>query len=181
MAVRAALSELARTRKEPTKVTGGDTSRLAPMMRCIMQTRLDKWDRRMLELASVIADWSKDPSTKVGAVITDIRHRIVSTGFNGIPRGVRDEQSILDDRDTKLSLTIHAEENAILFATRALDGCTIYVSFPPCARCAAKIVQTGIHRVVSKKPSIEFLSRWSEQLDLAYSLYEQAGIVVDFE
>ena len=135
----------------------------------------------MLDLACHIATWSKDPSTKVGAAIADSQHRIVSTGFNGFPRGIRDELKILVQRTFKLALTIHAEENAILFATKALDGCTIYVSAPPCARCAAKIIQTGIGRVVSKRPSAELTARWGDEFKLADSLYEQAGIVVDFE
>ena len=140
---------------------------------------MGKWDHRMLALAEHIATWSKDPSTQVGAVITDDRHRIVSTGYNGLPMGVADSQEILEDRNTKLAITIHAEENAILFATQALDGCTIYVSAPVCAGCAAKIVQTGIRRVVVRDPGFEMLRRWKDSFILAKVLCRDAGITYD--
>ena len=60
---------------------------------------MNKWDMRFLELAALVATWSKDPSTQVGAVIVDSAKRIVSVGFNGAPRGVQEQlfraQSIL--------------------------------------------------------------------------------------
>ena len=105
---------------------------------------MSKWDRRMLGLVNLIATWSKDPSTGVGAVIVDSKNRIVSVGFNGFPRAVCDSDEALFDRDEKLRRTIHAEENALLFARGPVDGCTIYVTHPPCARCAAKLIQAGV-------------------------------------
>src|SRR3990172_2103187 len=86
------------------------------------QAPLDAWDSRFLRLAEFVAQWSKDPNTKVGAVIVDGTHRIVSLGFNGFPRGVDDDER-LRNRELKLKLMVHAEMNAILFAGRALDGC----------------------------------------------------------
>lgn len=94
---------------------------------------MSKWDRRMLGLVNLVATWSKDPSTGVGAVIVDSKNRIVSVGFNGFPRAVCDSDEALFDRDEKLRRTIHAEENALLFAGRSVEGCTIYVTHPPCA------------------------------------------------
>src|SRR5690606_5617355 len=93
-----------------------------------------KWDRRFLAVASVVASWSKDPGTKVGAVIADpAKRRIVSTGYNGVPRNMEDVN--LDDRVSKLQRTIHAEMNAILNSCERLDGHTLYVSsLPPCER-----------------------------------------------
>lgn len=104
-----------------------------------------KWAKRFLDLATLIGSWSKDNSTKVGAVIVDERNRIVSVGFNGFPRGIED---IITDRDEKLRRTIHAEENALLFANRSVEGCTIYVTHHPCARCTAKLIQVGISKIV---------------------------------
>ena len=92
---------------------------------------MSKWDRRMLGLVNLIATCSKDPSTGVGAVIVDSKNRIVSVGFNGFPRAVCDSDEALFDRDEKLRRTIHAEENALLFAGRPVEGCTIYVTHPP--------------------------------------------------
>jgi len=112
-----------------------------------------EWDARFLRMAREIATWSKDPSTKVGAVIADPKNRIVSLGYNGLPRSVADTAHRLEDRETKNRIVVHAEENAILFAGRPLQFCSIYVwPFATCAHCAALIVQVGINRVVVPAP-----------------------------
>lgn len=111
-----------------------------------------KWDERFLALAATVAEWSRDPSKKVGAVIVDDKKRVVSVGYNGFPQGVSDDER-LNDKETKNEITVHAEINAILFANRNLEGCTIYVwPIPPCVRCAGQILQAGIKRVVSCLP-----------------------------
>jgi dCMP deaminase len=134
-----------------------------------------KWDTRFLGLAAHISSWSKDPSSQVGAVITD-GNRIISLGYNGFAAGVNDSEDRLEDRVCKLNLTIHAEENAMIFAKRDLTGCTVYVTHPPCPRCASKLVQEEVKRVVFIAPSEDFLSRWSEDLKLSFQMYEEAGI-----
>ena len=134
-----------------------------------------KWDTRFLGLAAHISSWSKDPSSQVGAVITD-GNRIVSLGYNGFAAGVNDTTERLVDRDVKLNLTIHAEENAMIFAKRDLSGCTVYVTHPPCPRCASKLVQEEVKRIVFISPSKDFLSRWSDDIKLSYQMYEEAGI-----
>lgn len=137
---------------------------------------MNKWDRRMLSLVDLVASWSKDPSTKVGAAIVDKQNRIISLGFNGFPRAVSDSTEALTDRDEKLRRTIHAEENAILFAGRPIVGFTIYVTHPPCARCAAKIIQSGIVRVVSLAPTFEFRARWSDDMHSALSMFAETHV-----
>jgi dCMP deaminase len=134
-----------------------------------------RWDTRFLGLAAHISSWSKDPSSQVGAVITDGK-RIISLGYNGFAAGVNDTAERLEDRSCKLNLTIHAEENAMIFAKRDLTGCTVYVTHPPCPRCASKLVQEEVKRVVFITPSEDFLSRWSADLELSYQMYEEAGI-----
>jgi len=134
-----------------------------------------KWDTRFLGLASHISAWSKDPSSQVGAVITD-GNRIVSLGYNGFAAGVTDSDERLADRNCKLNLTIHAEENAMIFAKRDLTGCTVYVTHPPCPRCASKLIQEEIARVVSLEPSEDFLSRWADDLQLSRQMYSEAGV-----
>jgi len=108
----------------------------------------DKWDLRFLELARHIAQWSKDPSTKCGAVVVDDTRRVVSMGFNGFARGTDDSPEKYADRDYKLENVIHCEENAILQAGEDLAGYSIYSSAMPCSRCAARIIQCGIQTVV---------------------------------
>lgn len=134
-----------------------------------------KWDRRFLNRAVEVANWSKDPSTPVGAVIVDGK-RQVSEGYNGPPAGIRDDDGI--SRDEKLRRTIHAEENALLFAGRDVTGCTIYVTHPPCGRCAAKLIQAGIARVVYLLPSDEFIVRWHHEMASAGAMFEEVGTEV---
>ena|SRR3990167_7961470 len=139
-----------------------------------------EWDRRFINLAAYIAEWSKDPSTKCGAVIVDGK-RIVSLGFNGFPQGVHDFDVRLHDRETKYKMVLHAEVNALLFASRDLKGCTIYVSpMPPCSRCAAQIIQSGIKKVVTMEPSGEQSARWGDDFLIAEKMYEEAGVEINF-
>lgn len=131
-----------------------------------------------LDMAKHVSKLSKDPSTKVGAIIFDEKRRLVSAGYNGFARGVQDSPARLHDRETKLKLTLHAEKNAILFATAPLEGCTLVVTHPCCAQCAAQSIQAGIRHVVWPKPSRDFMSRWAD--DYAYSLaqFREAGVEV---
>ena len=137
---------------------------------------MSKWDKRFLEMVELVASWSKDPSTKVGAVIVDHRQRVVSVGFNGLPRGIEDTEELLNDRAVKYEMIMHAEVNAILFSNRPLEGCTLYATHPPCPRCAAVICQSGISTVVTTEPSEDYLSRWKESCDISLSLYKGAGV-----
>jgi dCMP deaminase len=110
-------------------------------------------------------------------VITD-GNRIISLGYNGFAAGVEDHPERLTDRERKLNLTIHAEENAMIFAKRDLTGCTVFVTHPPCPRCASKLIQEEVGRVVYIAPSDDFLSRWAEDLILSKEMYSEAGVEV---
>lgn len=136
-----------------------------------------KWDTRFLGLAAHISGWSKDPSSQVGAVITE-GNRIISLGYNGFAAGIDDSKGRLDDRAIKLNLMIHAEENAMIFAKRDLSGCTIYVTHPPCPRCASKLIQEEIKRIVYINPSTDFLSRWADDLKLSQEMYREGDVSV---
>jgi dCMP deaminase len=138
---------------------------------------MSKWDDRMSNLANLVSTWSKDPSTGVGAVIVDAKNRVVSLGFNGFPMGVVDSDEMLFERDEKLRRTIHAEENALLFSSRSVEGCTMYVTHLPCARCAAKIIQSGIARVVAQIPDEMFCGRWEADMRSASAMFAEAGVV----
>ena len=110
---------------------------------------MNKWDKNFLELAKTVSTFSKDPSTKVGAVIVDDDNRVISIGYNGFPKGLKDDHR-LDNRDLKYDMVVHAEANALLFANAPTKGCTIYTwPFQPCSRCASLIIQAGIRRVVT--------------------------------
>ena len=138
----------------------------------------DKWDLRMLGLAKHYSGWSRDPSTKVGAVIARGKYP-VAMGFNGFPAGLSDDPELYQDRETKYARIQHAEGNALAAALRMgvrVAGATIYTwPFPPCGECAKQIISSGIARVVSTPPSPDLQSRWPS-LEVAKGLFQEAGI-----
>ena len=112
-----------------------------------MNPQAHKWHLRFLKLAEEVADWSKDPSTKVACILVKDR-RIISTGFNGFPRGISDDLETLLDRDKKYEITVHAEVNAVTAAALhgvSTDGCTAYVTFTPCSRMNRNSYQYSSH------------------------------------
>jgi dCMP deaminase len=138
--------------------------------------RLREWALGMAKHTSIL---SKDPSTKVGAVIFDPKRRIVSAGYNGFARGVWDAEERLSNRDIKYRLVLHAEQNAIMFATAPLDGCTLVVTHPCCAQCAALTIQSGITHVMWPKPEAAFLERWAADMALTMTQFAEAGVTVE--
>jgi dCMP deaminase len=136
----------------------------------------NKWDRRFLDLAKHISTWSKDPSTQVGAVITQ-GNRIVSVGFNGQSSRMDDKQEWLDNRELKLQTIIHGEINAILFAKEPLDGATLYTyPFMPCSVCASIVSQSGISSVVTLDNVPE---RYRESFNLSEDTFAESGIMLN--
>ena len=144
-----------------------------------MAKKATKWQSRFFDLAYLVASWSKDPSSQIGAVIVDAQNRVISTGFNGLPVGVKDTEERLGDRATKYKMILHAEENAIMFAKQNLNGCSIYVTkMPPCAHCAALIIQSGIKYVYV--PETEIPERWRESTELTRQMFKEAGVKIQF-
>lgn len=139
------------------------------------------WDLHFMERAHLISKMSKDPSTKVGAVIVDSNKYSVADGYNGFPKGIEDDGR-LDNRAVKYDIIIHGEMNAILTAGRQgkpVIGCTLYTwPLPPCIRCATAIVQSGIKRVVSFYPEGEQAQRWLESCQQAQDILEEGGVEV---
>lgn len=138
----------------------------------------DKWTRRYLDLAGHIANWSKDPSTQCGAVVIGDYGQILSTGFNGFPRGIKDD-SRLHDRETKYKHIIHAEMNTIYNASLtsvSLKNSTIYVwGLPVCSQCALGVIQSGIKTVVVAYPE-KIHDKWKESGQLTEALFKEAGV-----
>lgn len=138
---------------------------------------IHEWHKRFIELARHFASWSKDPSTKVGAVLIDEKHRVVGEGYNGFPRGIEDSPERLNDRPTKYALVVHAEVNAILNATRAdLDDCSLYCTHLPCSGCAKLIIQAGIRRVFV--PPVADVATWAEDQQRAMEMFREADVDV---
>lgn len=110
------------------------------------------WDEYFMGIALLSAMRSKDPSTKVGAAIVKDK-RVLSLGYNGMPRGVKDEdmpwgKSSSNPLETKYPYVVHAELNAILNANKDLTGSTLYVTMYPCNECAKAVIQAGIVEII---------------------------------
>ena len=145
----------------------------------------EKWDIRFLKLAEHVSTWSKDPSTKVGAVIVNPETKqVVGLGYNGFARGVKDTEERLNYRPTKYAMIVHAEINAILNATSSVKGCTLY-TWPTlmkpnvCNDCCKAVINAGIKRVVcyNKKYVSE---RWKDQEEISNIMFYEAGVKIDF-
>src|SRR5574344_1698831 len=138
------------------------------------------WDEYFMGIALITAKRSKDPSSQVGACIVDDEHKVVSIGYNGMPRNIRDEDLSWNKNegvDNKYLYVCHAEFNAILNVRsgNSLKGCTVYVTLFPCNECTKAIIQVGIKRIVylSDKYKDQISTQASKKmLDLAGIKYE---------
>lgn len=138
------------------------------------------WDEYFLQISKTVALKSKDKSSKVGAVIVGPDHEIRSTGFNGLPRGMDDNDPEKQDRPAKYKFFEHAERNAIYNAARfgaETKGCTMYCVWPPCSDCARAIVQAGIVRLVTSVNLGECPRRWIDDMMIAADILRSCGVV----
>lgn len=143
----------------------------------------NKWDFRYLSLAKEISKWSKDPSSKIGAVAVGDQGQVLAQGYNGFPRGISDTLPRLTDRETKLKYVVHAEQNVIYNATYngvSLKGATLYVTgLPTCSDCAKGVIQVGISRVVMPIQQ-NTRTHWEDSWKLTQSMFTEAGVRYDF-
>ena len=111
------------------------------------------WDAYFMGIAMLSAQRSKDPNTSVGACIVGSDNRILSLGYNGMPRGCSDDEFPWaregDPLDTKYLYVCHAEMNAILNYTGShMKGAKIYTTLFPCNECTKALIQSGIAEVI---------------------------------
>lgn len=149
----------------------------------MIEVRLDpselKWHVRFLLLAQQVALWSKDPSTKTGAVIVRPDRTVVSVGYNGFPRGMIDDPRDYENRELKYKKIVHCEMNAVLSAHSDVRGCTLYTHpFLSCERCAVHMIQAGIARAVGPVLPEHLRERWEGSLALTKEWFEEAGVEV---
>ena len=146
------------------------------------------WDDYFVDIAEAVRHKSKDPNTQIGAVLVGPEHNIVSTGFNGFPRGVLELDPVRWERPIKYQYVEHAERNAIYNAARygiKLAGCTLYLAgmgppTAPCVECTKGVIQAGIFRVVGKayKPiPDETREKWEKDFEFSLVLMEEAGVI----
>lgn len=139
-----------------------------------------KWHKRFISIAELIATWSKDPSSQVGSII--VKDRIIlSTGYNGFPRGIADNGRLKSFGKNKLM--IHAEKNAIYNCNSSLVGATMYSTHSPCCDCALAIIQVRVEVVVVRKNyglcgNSDFSIKWKESLKDSEMLFKEAGIQI---
>lgn len=140
------------------------------------------WPQRYLRLAHEVGEWSKDPSTKVGAIAVGAKGQVLSQGYNGFPRGISDWAARYKDRDIKYKYIVHAEQNVIYNATYngvSLNGATLYVTgLPVCHSCALGVIQVGIKKVVMPKQQVK--PQWHDSWELTKSLFKEAGVRWEF-
>jgi len=136
-----------------------------------------KWDGRMVLIAYAVAEWSKDPKEKVGAVLASPDRRQVSWGYNGFPAGIDDAEYRLKSDEERVALSVHAELNATLNSAVPVRGWTLYVTKHPCAECAKAIIQAGVIRVVC--PVMPPKSKWWESMKRAQNLFQEARVRLD--
>ena len=141
------------------------------------------WDMNFCIDARFRAMKSKDPSSRIGAVIVTKDHLPVTHGFNGIPRGVDDTVPSRNDREQdKYSYFEHAERNAIFNAAAegsACRGTTMYVTDLPCSPCAGAITQSFIDEVIVDSLAFEnkdFIERWSKDILHALIKFQEKGV-----
>lgn len=135
------------------------------------------WDIWFVNMAKYVSTASKDPSTQTGAVITDPKRRVVSVGYNGLAKGVEDLPERLNNREIKYKIIVHCERNALLFANRSVEGCTLFTwPFMSCATCCPMVIQAGITRCVAPFSDNE---RWVAEFELSKQMFKEAGVEVE--
>lgn len=156
------------------------------------RTNYISWEEYFMALVKLSEHRSKDPSTQVGAVITDMYNKIISIGYNGMPNGLSDdemswERDSKNELDNKYFYVCHAELNAIANSNINLKGTIIYVSLFPCNECAKLIIQHGIKKVVyyddkyANLDSTIASKRMFDKAGIEYIAYEKKGKVISLE
>lgn len=136
-----------------------------------------KWDKRFLELCTFVSQWSKDPSTKTGAVIVRPDRTVASVGYNGFPSRMRDDEELWNDRPTKYSRVVHCEMNALLHAHESVEGYTLYTTGMSCDRCLVHQIEAGIERFVWWEDTEDMKSRWADAFERSWAFMTEAGVM----
>jgi dCMP deaminase len=140
---------------------------------------LNKWSARYLHLAKEISLWSRDPSTKVGAIAVGAQGQILSQGYNGFPRGIKDHPRRLEDREEKYKYVVHGEMNCIYNSClngTSMAGSSVYVyGLPVCSECAKGLIQVGVSKVVMQHP-VDIPDIWAERYQISAQMFREAGI-----
>lgn len=130
-----------------------------------------------MDLAAHVAQWSKDPSTKVGAIIINDDKQVIGMGYNGFPRGVMDSESRYVNKVAKYLFVSHAERNALDNTFAPTKGATLYTTLCPCNECTKGIIQKGIRRVVTTRPDF---SKTYLNYNVTIAMFLESGVKLDY-
>lgn len=108
------------------------------------------WSDYFAGIAKIVSRRSHDTQTQHGCVIVGPDHRIISTGTNGFPRGMKDDKRLPTTRPRKYAWMLHSEENAVANATGSLEGSTAYITGKACLHCMMVLHQHGVKRIIQK-------------------------------
>jgi len=137
---------------------------------------LSKWDSRYIDMAKLVSTWSKDPSTKVGAVLVRSDGTILSVGYNGFPKQMTDKLQDYNNRDIKYSRMIHGEINALIHAGCSIQGSTLYTyPFASCDRCVVQMIQAGVNHFIFPTLPKDLESRWQAAVVKAKEYIIESG------
>lgn len=149
------------------------------------------WDAYFIKIMYMVAEKSKDPKTKIGAVLVKDK-RIVSTGYNGLCRGVNDNIPERSVRPAKYSWYEHGERNAIYAAAFygiATEGTTLYTNGVPCIDCARGVIQAGVSKIIVHKAYEDMSasaarqksneSQWKGHNDVSLTMFKESGVIVE--
>jgi len=141
----------------------------------------DKWDKRFMDVAKLVSSWSEDTDTQVGCVVVNKKQQIVTTGYNGLSRGIKHLNKRLA-RPEKYKWIEHAERNAIYQAANigvSLKNTILYTTLFPCTDCARAIVQSGISCVVSYHYKLDNrYSTWGDSWNTSKEILTEAGVTL---
>lgn len=140
------------------------------------------WKFRYLSLAKEISSWSKDPSSKIGAIAVGKKGNVLAQGYNGFPRNISDTFDRYQNREEKYSLIVHAEMNCIYNATyngTSLDGSTLYIwGLPMCSECAKGAIQVGVEAVYWGTDR-EIPDLWLQSLEKTKEMLSEANVSIE--
>lgn len=142
----------------------------------------NSWIKKHFSMCETVALWSKDLTTKVGAVIIDRENNTLCTGYNGFPRGVGDLNKKRLKRPEKYIWTEHAERNAIYAAARngiILKDKIMFTTLFPCVDCARGIIQSGITDLYCYTTDFEH-KRYGEVWRKSMTMFEEGHIKIHF-
>lgn len=140
---------------------------------------------RYLKIAKEVSSWSKDPSSKIGAVLVGKHGQIISQGYNGFARGVEDSERRLNDRELKYKYIVHAEANAIYNAIHngaTTADSTLYIyGLPICCECTKAVIQSGVKKVVMcfSNNNPDNVGRWMADFHYTETMCNEAGVELE--